>query len=269
MIKRCLSILFFLLSVLIIINPLISADQLLDEKVRKELYSSGEIKHTFWKKGSPTLIPDIPLKNTILQELADLKPTMSVEVITRHEAGLGNLQSEGGRLSLYNTLRSISTMEGIEYFSASRNRMRTLFRKSYVIDSPENKQKLPDPLTDHIPAYSKIYIYQHDLTFGKNINSVEYFAYGDHLIMKISNLNPMRYFFIPMVKTGNIINYFIFMPQEKDLLIYGLSSVHSLSFFGLEKRKEASFYNRIKAISSWLLATLPSQVSAGQSVTNR
>ncbi|MQY76352.1 MAG: hypothetical protein GH155_01835 [Spirochaeta sp.] len=59
MIKHRLSILLFLLPVLIIINPLISADQLLDEKVKKELYSTGEIKHTFWKKGSPALIPDI------------------------------------------------------------------------------------------------------------------------------------------------------------------------------------------------------------------
>jgi len=269
MTKRRLSISFFLLPILIIINPLISADQLLDIKLRKELYSTGEIKHTFWKKGSPALIPDIPHKNTILQELADLKPTMSVEVMTLHETGLGNLHSESGLLSLYNTLRSISTMEGIEYFSASRNRMRTLFRESYVIDSPESKQKLPDPLAEHIPTYSKIYIYQNDLTFGKNINSVEYFAYGDHLIMKTRNLKPMRYFFIPMVKAGNIINYFIFIPQEKNLVIYGLSSVHSLTFFGLEKRKEASFYNRIKAISSWLLATLPSQVNAGQSVINR
>ncbi|HEB09949.1 MAG TPA: hypothetical protein ENI06_01900 [Spirochaetales bacterium] len=269
MTKHRISILLFLLPVLIIINPLISADQLLDIKLRTALYSTGEIKHTFWKKGSPTLIPDIPHKKTILQELADLKPTMSVEVMTRYETGLGNLHSERGLLSLYNTLRSISTMEGIEYFSASRNRMRTLFRESYVVDSPEGKQQLPDPLVDHMPAYSKIYIYQHDLTFGRNINSVEYFAYDDHLIMKTRNLTPMRYFFIPMVKAGNIINYFIFIPQEKDLLIYGLSSVHSLTFFGLEKRKEASFYNRIKAISSWLLATLPSQVSAGQSVTNQ
>lgn len=269
MTRHRISILLFLLPVLIIINPLISADQLLDIKLRTALYSTGEIKHTFWKKGSPTLIPDIPHKKTILQELADLKPTMSVEVMTRYETGLGNLHSERGLLSLYNTLRSISTMEGIEYFSASRNRMRTLFRESYVVDSPEGKQQLPDPLVDHMPAYSKIYIYQHDLTFGKNINSVEYFAYDDHLIMKTRNLTPMRYFFIPMVKAGNIINYFIFIPQEKDLLIYGLSSVHSLTFFGLEKRKEASFYNRIKAISSWLLATLPSQVSAGQSVTNQ
>ncbi len=269
MTRHRISILLFLLPVLIIINPLISADQLLDIKLRTALYSTGEIKHTFWKKGSPTLIPDIPHKKTILQELADLKPTMSVEVMTRYETGLGNLHSERGLLSLYNTLRSISTMEGIEYFSASRNRMRTLFRESYVVDSPEGKQQLPDPLVDHMPAYSKIYIYQHDLTFGRNINSVEYFAYDDHLIMKTRNLTPMRYFFIPMVKAGNIINYFIFIPQEKDLLIYGLSSVHSLTFFGLEKRKEASFYNRIKAISSWLLATLPSQVSAGQSVTNQ
>ncbi|MQY76664.1 MAG: hypothetical protein GH155_03455 [Spirochaeta sp.] len=268
MTEHRLSILLFLLP-LLFINPSIAADQLLDEKIKKELDSSGEIRHTFWKKGSPTLIPDIPHKNTILQELADLEPTMSVEVMTRHGTGLGNLHSENGLLSIYNALRSISTMEGIEYFSASRNRMRTLFRESYVVDSPESKQKLPDPLVKYISAYSKIYIYQHDLTFGKNISSVEYFAYEDHLIMKIRNLTPMRYFFIPMVKTGDIINYFIFSPQEDDLLIYGLSSVHSLSFFGLEKRKEASFYNRIKAISSWLLATLPSQASAEQSVTNR
>lgn len=269
MTKHRLSILLFLLPVFIISGSLFAADQLLDEKLRTELYSNGEVKHTFWKDGSPTLIPDIPHKNTILQELAELEPTMSVEVLTSYETGVGNLLSEEGLLSLYNTLRSISTMEGIEYFSASRNRMRTLFRESYVIDSPESKQKLPDPLVEYIPAYSSLFIYQHDLTFGKNINSVKYFAYRDHLIMRTSNLTPMRYFFIPMVKVKNIINYFIFIPQDEGLLIYGLSSVHSLSFFGLEKRKEASFYNRIKAISSWLLATLPSLLSAGQSVTNQ
>ncbi|MBA7657533.1 hypothetical protein ES703_65472 [subsurface metagenome] len=230
------------------------------ETLLSNLKSGEEIKNTFWRGGSPTLLPDIDRKEEIKAQLRELDPTVSVEVLTAYEHEGLDLDSAAALLAIYNILLSISTMEGIEYYSASRGRMRTLFSESYCIDSPESKKRLHDPEVDSIPPYSRIYNLQRDLTFGENIYLSEYFLGGEYIMLKNRNLTTMRYLLLPMVQPNNIFTYFIFIPSGNKLIFYGLTSAHTLKFFGLERTREASFYNRLKAIYGWFIDRLNAEL---------
>ena len=142
-------------------------------------------------------------------------------------------------------------MEGIEYYSASRKRMRTLFAQSYVIDGPEKQERVPDPLVREIPAYSRLYIFQEDLTFGENVYRSEYRYSEQYFFLTNRNTTTMRYFLLPMVRPEQSVTYILLVPAGKELLFYGATGAHTMGFFGLERKKEESFYNRLKAIYGW------------------
>ena len=126
-------------------------------------------------------------------------PVVGTEVLAVYRNEAGNFDSPESRLRIYNILRSLSTMKGIQYYSASRERMRTLFAESYVVEGPDGEKRLPDPVADEIPVYSRLYALQEDLTFGENIYLMEFHYSGETFLLDSTNLTTMNYFFLPMV----------------------------------------------------------------------
>lgn len=245
---------------LLLLEPSCFGDSALKYMLGNELLpalkAEGELVHTFGEGETPALIPEIEIKEEIEAEISELKPTIAVEVLILYESGNMNLDSTEALLSIYNILRSVSTMKGINYYSASRKRMRTLFTESYVVDSPELKNKLNDPLIQIIPPYSKIYTFQKDLTFGENLYISEYHFGGNYIMVKNQNITTMRYLFLSMVKPKNSRNYLILIPIENQLIFYGLTCLRAFNFLGLEKRRKNSLYNRTKAIYGWFIDRL-------------
>ncbi len=64
-------------------------------------------------------------------------------------------------------LRSISHLEGVQYYSPSRKKMRTLYETAYAIESPDTKKRIADPKIEASPQ--KVFTLQKDLTFGENM----------------------------------------------------------------------------------------------------
>ena len=65
-------------------------------------------------------------------------------------------------------VNSVHSMEGIEYWSASRQRMRTLYAEAYRTDLSSDRVKLPDPgeaILGSGPSWS-FQAFLRDLTFG-------------------------------------------------------------------------------------------------------
>ena len=157
-------------------------------------------------------------------------------------------------LSLYNTLRSVSTLEGIEYYSASRERMRTLFAETWVIKGPDDDTRLPDPLVSTIPRKDTLYIHQKDLTFGENVSRVVYRHEGSALSMSITNETTMRYMLFPLVREGNMSMQMLILPVSEGIVFYGLSTVDVLDLKVFYKKMRASFTNRLIALKDWFIS---------------
>lgn len=228
-----------------------TTDTLLAPALLERLRLEGELRNSLSEASALQLIPDVSFRPEIEERINELELSVGTEVLTLYRNEAIDFDDEASRLKIYNILRSISTMEGIEYYSASRKRMRTLFARSYVIDGPDKQKRIPDPLVQEIPAYSRLYIFQEDLTFGENVYRSEYRYSGQYFLVTNRNMTTMRYFLLPMVKAEQSVTYILLIPAGREILFYGATGANTMSFFGLERTRENSFYNRLKAIYGW------------------
>ena len=256
-------------TILVILLPVCSlaADpgiaSLVSPQVLARLEAGEEITHTLWGSRIPELIPRTPAADELASELRFLDLTIGVEMLRLHNMPDTVLDSESARLVQYNILRSISSMEGIQYYSVTRDRMRTLFAESYAIDSPDTRRRIRDPLVDEIPVYGLQYMFQKDLTFGENVYRAEYIAQGTGVTLKSRNLTQMRYYFLPMVKPNDSLTVLMVLPRGRQILFYGVMAAHTPSLLGLERSREESFYNRLNALYEWFVRELSQKLGSG------
>ena len=243
----------------------------------ERLEAGEQITHTLKGAEPLQLIPAIGAARQIAAEIQGLGITTGVETLRLYSSRAGQMESERARLAIYNVLRSVSTMEGIQYYSATRKRMRTLFAASYVIEGARSEdrqadlpreiadppRRIPDPLVERIPAYDVQYLFQEDLTFGKNIYRAEYLAPPEGFLLKTRNLTLMRYHFLPMVKPEDSLMVIMVLPYGRHILFYGLMAAHTPSFLGIERSRAESFYNRLDALYGWFVRAVSEVLDEG------
>jgi hypothetical protein len=218
------------------------------------LEAAGELRSSLAAGAQPRLLPQLPRRAQIQEEVRALQMTVGVELLAIYPGTGVPLDTPEGLRRLYNLMHAASRMKGLQYWSASRQRMRTLFAESYAIDDPVNRRPIPDRVfPGELPAVFQGYTYQRDLTFGGTVYRIDYYCEDGFLSLRTSNLTPMRYLGMPMIREEQSLTWVCLVPSGSRILFYGLSGGHPLSFLGLEKSKarEESFYNRLKAIFGW------------------
>lgn len=215
------------------------------------LTGEGEVTNLYAAPDGPRLATGFA--DRIAEDIRRIRPRLGVEVLF--------LASASGHFvidpSVFSTLQSISTMEGIEYYSQSRGYMRTLFHESYVIDGPESRNRTPDPVRTTVPETDRLYVFQRDSSFGRNVYQLDYLVDGDAIFLTMTNLTRMLYQgIIPAVGPEQLVFHIIVRPVGDQLLFYGHSGANALTLFGIEDRIQMSFYNRIVALHSWFVSQL-------------
>lgn len=248
--KFTLTLLLLLLSSFYLAASDIILDYLSPEE-RSTLYSSGEISRYFFDTENPEYLFNTTFSDDFLNEFSNLDITIGVESLYFLKYNESFNGAGVTPLSIYNTLLSIKTMKGIEYYSQSREKMRTLFTESYGISNLDDQEPLADPVVETIPSFFNRFLLQTDKTFGENLYKSIYRYDKDVIWVNMTNKTKMKYMFIPMLKPEKMsINLFI-LQIEEGLLFYGITAAETISFFGLEKAKKESFYNRMKAMFIW------------------
>jgi len=231
----------------------------LEPAIRQELEASGELRGSLTGGASPRLLPQLPRRAQILEEISARRLTVGVEILAVHPGTGEALDTPEGLRRLYNLMNAVSGMKGLEYYSASRKRMRTLFAESHLIDDPLNRRPLPDrEFPGEIPAVEQVYLFQEDLTFGGTIYRAEYYFEDGVLSLHTTNLTPMRYLGLNMIKVEESLSWICLIPYGSNILFYGLTGGKTMKFLGLEKSRsrEESFYHRLKAIYGWYTRAL-------------
>lgn len=230
----------------------------LSEEELSTLIETGELTESTRGETSARMAP--AFGSTVLSQLTDLAPRVGVEVLFLVPSPL-----DAGVLTLvaYETLQSMNTMEGIEYFSASRGHMRTLFYQSFVIDNPDDRNRLADPVPSFIPREETLYVFQEDSSFGKNVLELQFETTSDAVLLSMQNLTRMLYAgFIPAVAPRGLQLHLVIRPVGDHLLFYGNFGADALTLFGVERRVQTSFYNRLVALYQWYVREL--QVATDQ-----
>lgn len=223
----------------------------LSPAAQSELYHTGKTgRFYFTPEESALYLPETPFSTEIRRQLRQLSPNIGVETVYLFEAP--NISPESSdMLDLYNLLRELSTIEGIEYYSASRERMRTFFKQFYAVDGPETQNPLPDRPVRTIPDEETLYAFQEDLTFGKNVSRIRYRYNKPFIALSIVNTEKMRYALVPLIQEEDMQMHLLIYVLDGHIMFYGNCAVSTIEFFGLVRKKKESFSNRIEAMYRW------------------
>jgi hypothetical protein len=224
---------------------------------------SGPITEVQLRNPNPLLLPQHEyLQRLVAETMNGWGPNLLVETLYLYrkpqtasndgEALHNAAWSDAERTGLFNQLNALSTLSGIEYYSASRRAMRTFYESSQVIDGPDSKRPLPDPVyATALPASVSLYARQKDLTFGDNIYRYDYRTTTDAVFFVQENLNAMTIGIIPAVGKNKFRTVLAVIDCGDTLLIYAAAMAKSASLPGLGERIGNSFTNRAEAILKW------------------
>ncbi|MDF1567862.1 MAG: DUF6675 family protein [Spirochaetaceae bacterium] len=224
---------------------------------RASLINEGELLRFHPDGVSPGLLPNTELTADVVRRIVAGDLNIGIEglfftPIDSLPSSYSTMDSDERKLALYNILLSVSTLEGLEYYSASRGEMRLLFEESWVIADPDNKEPLPDRLAVSVPAQESIFIHQKDKSFGSNESVMTFRAASDVFATDIINLTPMRYKgIIKVVDPENMQVHLIVVPVDEGLLLYGTMSAQTRNVKAFLDRARNSFTNRVVALTGW------------------
>ncbi len=220
----------------------------------KSLIAGESVKDMRVKVSRLSLAPFTEQGKKLQSEVAAFSPDVLVEaqyLYRTPEASAGRSWTEAERLAVFNVLRSLSTLSGIEYYSASRGRMRVFYESSAVVSGPEGRDRLPDPFVSAIPETSTLYALQKDLTFGENRYRYDYDATGRGLVFTQTNLTTMSYGIVPILGKERLRTIVLIDDVDEGLFLYAVSAAKLALIPGLEGKIKNSFSNRADAIFSW------------------
>jgi hypothetical protein len=232
-------------------------ESLLDAPVAQTLQSNdASIREIQLRNPTLKLVP----KNADLQGFVSgiktsLDPSVAVETLYlyRKPGSSGDASWADLRAALFNQTLSLSTLTGIEYYSATRKTMRTFYVFSHVIDSPETKRQINDPVFEQPPESLTIYARQKDLSFGDNIYRYNFVSTQEAFFFSQENLTALNYGIIPAVGKNRLRSVFAVIDSGDFLLIYAVSMAKAASVPGMGDRIGNSFENRAEAVLKWFI----------------
>jgi len=249
---------FFTVVLGLFCSPVVSSlslEDLIGQEKTAALLAGEKLVLSQFNESQLRLIPQhrslVSLVDTIRR---DLNPSVMVEtlfVYKKPEDAKKNAWSDEEAARLYNGILALSTLAGLQYYSASRGAMRTFYETSSVIDGQSTKRPIPDPVFTRPPAKLTIQARQKDLTFGDNIYQYDYYSEPEAFIFIQQNLTSLSYGIIPAVGKNKLWSVVAVIDAGNYLLVYIASMSKAASIPGMKERIGNSFANRSEAIFNW------------------
>lgn len=198
-----------------------------------------------------TLAPQHPAVRLMVDTILASGPDVVVEALFLWKAPSGKPVDEA-TLLVYNTMRGIGSLQGIEYFSASRGRMRLFYEYSSLIAGPDDPTPVSDADLRALPGTGEtLYARQKDLSFGDNRYRIELAGSPGQVTQLSTNLTTMTYLFMPVVSPERMRVALVALVVDEGILFYALSSARAAVIPGIRGKMEASFGNRAAAVYDW------------------
>ena len=230
-----------------------SLEDLVGADYAARLRSNASITEAQLRNPSPRLLPMYgELRQFVTTAMNTLDPSLLIETLHLYRKPVASGSwNDAQRAGLFNSLLSLSTLTGIQYYSASRRTMRTFYESSVVIDGPDTKNTLPDPVYAYPPASLTIYARQKDLTFGDNIYRYDFVAAANAIFFSQENMTALKYGIITAVARNRLRSIIAVIDCGDSLLIYAVSIAKAVSLPGMSDRIVSSFENRTEAVLNW------------------
>jgi len=267
---KFLSLVIFIFSTFTRFLFSVPLENLVSSSTADRLRSGGEpIFETQLRNPAPVLLP----LNSDLRRITDgiinsLEPNVLVEALYLYTKPASVAAASEGwtaeqRTGVFNQLMAVSSMTGLQYYSASRRTMRTFYEYSYLVDGPDSRNRIADPVFTSVPATLTLYARQKDLTFGDNVYRYNFTTVQDAVYFTQDNITALTIALIPVIGSGNLKTVMAVIDCGDSVLIYAVSMAKALSVPGIGDRIGNSFSNRAQAVLNWFRGRLNNTFQSG------
>jgi hypothetical protein len=215
----------------------------------EELLSGGSVRVRHDQPVRPVLIPSrigIAQAEAVIERL---NPTIGLEIAVLVPASAFDVPVGSAWASRF--LR-FSQMEGIEYYSDTRDEVLTLFTDSYTLDGPDGR-RVPDITLPPAPTSADLHFYQRDTSFGRNRYEGEIVVDDEGVYAGITNLTRTGFGLLPGTPPGSVYLQYVVRAAGEAVLIHGLALADVPTLLGLGDRVRESFANRVIALVWWAI----------------
>lgn len=227
---------------------------LLGKELAARLQASGEVRQVQSRESEPALLLQGSLEAKVAAALDGFEPDLLVEALYLYRkpaTANGEQWTEAERTALYNALSALSTLQGIQYYSASRERMRTFYESSYLVAGPGSWTRVKDPVVTSPPEKATLYAVQRDLTLGEHRYRYDFRAAPDAFLFVQENLTDVNVVFVPVLRKGGMRTAVLVADAGPWLVVYAASAARIPLVPGIESRLLNSFNNRTDALYRW------------------
>lgn len=195
--------------------------------------------------------PAVPLASEIEKRHSEIEPDVIIEAFFTipYPQNLPT-SKEDRNLLLYNIVRQVSRINGVQYWSRTKERYRVLFEDVYRVDG-KNKA-LEDSIVTSIPTFDTFDIHMKEANLGRDYYTVEYRYDGQHMLFSLRNRSVIT-FLLKIVDEGDLEIDLLLMPMDDQILIYGYSGVKLANpgFVNKIMDPHSSFLRRLYAMETW------------------
>lgn len=146
-------------------------------------------------------------------------------------------------------VRAFSKMEGLKYYSNSRHKMDTLYKKCYTLDNSIDKNRIDD-VTDL--SKNPLYVLFDDNSFGVYIGEIRYGQAENEIHITEINQNSLGLPGLKVIKPNDMTAFIDIIPCKDEILVYVLieAKVNVANMF--KNMIYDSFIARSDAIFDWI-----------------
>lgn len=147
-------------------------------------------------------------------------------------------------------MRSISKMEGMTYYSNSRNKYMPLYKKAYTTEGLNSEKKVSDK-TEGSANGKEIYCLQDDSSFGIMKFKLSYLENTEMLYSVFTNTNAIGPALVRGIDEGNMKINVLVIDCGEEILLYLNTDCNCNKVPGVKKLIKESLIARMDAIRNW------------------
>ncbi|MBD5433810.1 MAG: hypothetical protein HDR35_05920 [Treponema sp.] len=256
-------VIFFALTIFVFAENLFAENlerqKILSPLVEEFLFPNDEISHIFSENDfEAKLIPQTQfadlIKNFVFGKIAPEKMGFAEEKLYR----LPKSEIENKNAAALDTstvskiMRSISKMQGMQYFSRSRKSWDELYSQAFRVENPDaNDFSAAPDLNEGDANGLEIFAFLNDHTFGESVYKISYKQNQNEFLMLMENYSALTYGPVKAVKPGDLKMCVCVIDCGDEFLFYIGNYAEFKMISALKKRLNNSFEARLEAIYNW------------------
>ena len=149
-------------------------------------------------------------------------------------------------------LRSVSNMQGMKYFSSTKNKTLVLYEKAYMIDGQNSKKKIDDQNAGNADGQTS-YCYQKDNSFGDIFYKLNYYQKDNTMLAVFTTTSWIGIGPIKAIAPENLKIFIYVEDVEDEILLYLCTDLDSAKFPGIKGQITESMTARMDAVYKWFM----------------